>query len=181
MRGILNFNPYPTDQFSNGDLPEVDDLADFSSHYDALPYDASPAHLQGQDISRVDPLAGINSPGQPVIPTQDIWNDLNTLRLKMPWLPITMFPHSIRSAFMALANTPTDIHVPTSAAIAQFYGTGDFYVSLGGRAVIPTAATDVEASTLYKPQGFFYIGNAKQISVVSPNANGIVQIAFWNK
>ena len=181
MNGFLNFQLKPSDQFLNGNLPNTDDGADFSQHYDALPYDSSPAHLQDMDISRVDPLAGISSPGQPIIPTQDIWNNLDTLRLKMPNLPITIIPHSIRTAFMALANTPTDIAVPTSAVIAVFSGPGDFYVSIGGRAVVPSATMDVEAASMYNPLGFYYIGGVKQISVVSPNVNGIVQVKFWNK
>lgn len=181
MQGFLNFQLKPSDQFLNGNLPDIQDGPDFGQHYDALPFDSSPANLQDRDISKVDPLAGINSPGQPVIPTQDVWNDLDTLRLKMPWLQIYLPPNSIRTAFMAAANTPTDLQVPTSAAIVMFVGAGDFFVSLGGRAIIPTAATDVEASTMYKPQLTYYCGGLKQISVVSANVNAVVQALFWNK
>jgi hypothetical protein len=180
MRGFLGFERKPVDRFEDVE-PDIQAGPDYSSLYRALPFDSAPTTLIGVDASTVDPLAGIASPAQPIIPTQDVFNDLDTLRLKMPWLPIVLFPPLIRSAFMAVANTPTDINVPTGAAIVQFYGPGDFYVSLGGRAVVPSAATEVDASTLYKPTGAFYIGATKQISVVSPNANGIVQAAFWSK
>lgn len=181
MRGFLNFgNSAPKDNF----IPEVPDIEagpDFGAHYLALPFDSSPANVMDRDISTVDPLAGIQSPGQPVIPTQDVWNDLDTLRLKMPWVPIELFPALIRTAFMAVANKPVDINVPTGAAIVRFYGPGDFFVSIGGRAVVPIAGVDIETATLYKPQGYFYIGGANQISVVSAAANAIVQAGFWSK
>lgn len=181
MRGFLNFgNSAPKDNFIEVD-PDIEAGPDFGAHYRALPFDSSPANVMDKDISTVDPLAGIQSPGQPVIPTQDVWNDLDTLRLKMPWVPIELFPSLIRTAFMAVANTPVDINVPTGAAIVRFYGPGDFFVSIGGRAVVPIAGGDVESASLYKPNGYFYIGGAKQISVVSAAANAIVQAGFWSK
>ncbi len=99
----------------------------------------------------------------------------------MPWLPIQLLPQAVRTAFMPLANVAVDIAVPTGAAIVVFSGPGDFYVSLGGRAQVPAAGMDIEAAGIYKPQGFFYVGGAKQISVVSPGVNGIVQCSFWSK
>jgi hypothetical protein len=183
MRGFLNIGsktaPDMGPDFIAG--PDIPSGPDFSSLYHALPFDTSPANVIDHDISTVDPLAGISSPGQPVIPTQDVWNDLDTLRLKMPWLPIQLFPPLIRTAFMAAANTAQDIDVPTGAAIVQFYGPGDFFVSIGGRAVVPIVAGDRESASLYKPSGAFYIGGAKQISVVSAAVNAIVQAAFWTK
>ena len=177
--GFLNFVPH-TDKFVPAE-PDVLAGPDFSAHYTALAFDSSPANVIDHDISTVDPLASIYSLAQPVIPTQDVWNDLDTLRLKMPWLAIELFPPLIRTVFMAVINTATEIHVPSGASIVKFYGPGDFYVSIGGRAAVPVVGVDSVATSLYKPQGYYYVGGIKQISVVSAAANAIVQAGFWAK
>lgn len=153
----------------------------FTAHYSALPFDSSPANLIDRDISTVDPLAGIQSPAQPMIPTQDVWNDLAALYAKMPNVEIQLFPQAIRTAFLLTANVAIDLTIPTGAAIVKFFGPGDFYVSIGGRAVVPILGGDVETASLYKPTGLFYCGGAKQVSVVSATANSVVQAAFWSK
>lgn len=179
MQGFLNIGKKePKDQY-NDVAPDFIETPDFGALYTALPFDSQPADIMNTDISEVTPLAGIVQVGSPVQPTQDIWNDLIAIRAKMPWLPIIQFPQAIRTVFMPVANVAVDIDIPTSAAFMRFAGPQDFYASLGNRAVVPNATGDREASSLYKPDGYIFIGGVKQVSVVSPAANAIVQIAFW--
>lgn len=167
------------DQFGRSYADPVILQPDWSQHYNADPFQSQPPNMIDQDISTVDPLAGIKSPGEPVIPVQNVESDLIFLRAELPFIPIMKFPRTIKTAYMAAANTPTDIIVPEGAALVKFRGPGDWYVSMGGRAIVPGAGGDVDNASIYKPDAeWFYCGGIRQISVVATAAAGIVQAIF---
>ena len=151
---------------------------DWSQFYNADPFNSQPPNMIGQDISKVDPLAGISTPNGPILEVQNIESDLLNLRAELPFLPVVKFPRNVFSVFLA-ANVAGDINVPTGAALVKFTGPGDWYVSSAGRAQVPSATMDPEQAAIYKPDSeWFYCGGIKQFSVVGPNAGTIVTARF---
>lgn len=130
------------------------------------------------DSASVDDLAALGSmPGRDPFPSQNIESDLAWLRADMPFLPIIKTPRSIVTAFMALANTPTEIRIPDGAVMLRFSGDGDYYVSFEHQAVVPSATMDPNLMVVYKPEfAFFYVGAKKTVSVVSAQVNRMVQV-----
>lgn len=119
--------------------------------------------------------------GRHFVPSQNIEGDLVRLRAEMPFLPITAWPKNIRSVFLANANVAQNIDIPSDAVLGRFTGSTDYYANFEGAAVVPDAAMigQDQNVSLYKPEwGWIYLAGLKQVSVVSPNANAIVQLAM---
>ncbi len=147
--------------------------------FDAMPFDSQPPNLINQDISTVDPLAGIQTPGFAPVQVQNIEADLMMVRAEMPFLPVMRWPTATRTAFMAVANTPADIQIPSGAVLVKLSGPGDWYASFQGLAQVPSATVSGEAGALYKPDdAWYYCGGKAALSVVSSAVNGIVTAKF---
>lgn len=178
-RGAISFPINTPDNFRDSYADPALLASNFDAHSRALPFSSQPANVQNVDLSTVNPLAGIQQPGSPIVQVQNVESDLAGLRAMLPFLPIMLTPRIIKTAFMAAANSPVDLEVPTSAALVKFRGPLDYYVSFGGRAVVPIAGGDIDNASIYKPEGeWFYIGGVKSIGVVGPNANTLVQCVF---
>lgn len=151
----------------------------WSAMFTAQPFDSQPANLIGEDISTVDPLAGIQTPGFAPVQVQNIEADLMIVRAEMPFLPIMRWPTATRTAFMAAANSPADILIPSGAVLVKLSGPGDWYASFQGLAQVPSATISGEAGALYKPDdAWYYCGGKAALSVVSSTVNGIVTARF---
>lgn len=167
--------------------PELIEIPNFNSLHSSLPFDSQPANIQDMDISLVPPLAGIVQPGSGVQQVQNVETDLAILRAELPWLPILKFPQAIGTVFLATANLAQDLIIPTGAVVVRFFSGFDYYVSLGGRAVVPTAALfpvngdAFSGASIYKPDNWFYCGGVKSCSLVAPAANAIVTAVFINR
>lgn len=153
----------------------------WSKFYQADPFQSQPANLINEEISTVAPLAAIKQPGEPITQVQNVESDLLLLRMELPFLPIVKYPRTVKTLFLG-ANIAGDIAIPGGAALVKFRGPLDYYVSFGGRAVVPTAASVLENpdnDSIFRPEGeWYYIGGINQISVVGPNAGTIVQATF---
>jgi len=152
---------------------------DWSAMYQAQPFDSQPANLIGDDISTVDPLAGIQTPGFAPVQVQNIEADLLMVRAEMPFLPILRWPTVTKTVFMAVANTAADILIPSGAVLVKLSGPSDWYASFQGQAQVPSATVNGDAGSLYKPDdAWYYCGGKAALSVVAPAVNGIVTARF---
>lgn len=138
----------------------------------------------GIDLTLVDNLAGIQTIGREEQTPQGPNNDLMAMRSRFDNIPVLPLQGSVATVFLPTANTGDELVFPDGTTMAQFFGPADFYVSLHGKAEVPTAVNSPAGTTgtpssvrsIYKPVGiWFYVGNIKSVGVVAPGANAIVQ------
>lgn len=111
------------------------------------------------------------------VPDFNPLTDLFDLRHKFPFLPIMPVPNSVSTVVLDGANAQ-DLPIADGATVAMFLGSGDFYLSLGGNAVVPTSINVAKAFSLYKPDRFlFYVRGKQNVSVISPT-NGVT-VQAW--
>lgn len=144
----------------------------------------TPLNEVGSDgFDSVNPLAGLVTLGG-VQPAQGEVNDLALLRMAFPFLPILPVPFEVVSVVTDAGVTATDLLVPDGAVLGRFLGNGDYYVSMTGNAVIPSAAEQAASiaqgnqpnKSMYKPEyTWFYLGGHRSFSVKAPGIT-IVQL-----
>lgn len=131
-------------------------------------------------VDTVDPFAGIYSPvDQHVMPVQNEQTNLAFFRGSFPFVPIVPFPAFSRVVAL-VAGVSMDVQVGNHQLV-RFKGNGDYYISAQNRARIPVVgdASDQNQS-LYKPEDeWYYIGGVKQISVIAPGADIVVNFMFY--
>lgn len=140
----------------------------------ATPFNGQPKGLIDQDITQVDPQAGVAPLGQ-VIPVQNIDSDLVALRREMPWLPILKRP-LVSTLFFAAANVRQDFAIPPGVGLIRFKGNGGYWVGFDAGATVPSAA-QADTFSAYRPEEeWYYARNLKQVSVVADAINVSVSI-----
>jgi hypothetical protein len=129
-----------------------------------------------QDNTDVAPRAGFTMPdGSPAMRGGPI-PELSKIRANFPFLSIMKIPRSI-TVVCTDADTPYVLDIPDKAVIGTFQSTSDFYVSFGGKA--KSVGSDMQEGQLVNPvYSWFYIGNKRQLSVISPTAGAVVQLHY---
>jgi hypothetical protein len=138
---------------------------------------ANPAQGDGYGEGEVSPLDALDMSGEHerrIVPLNPI-RDLMALRAQFPFLPVMPFPRSLVTAVLA-ANTPQDLQLADGTTVVRFFSDGDFYLSVGGAAVVPTSTNVQTAFSLYMPTGvLWYARGLRTVSVVSATADRVVQ------
>lgn len=130
----------------------------------------------GKDETDYAPHAGYQMPDGAPFMKQDAISDLTKIRAQFPFLSVMRMPRSITVECVA-ADTAYTIDIPDRAIIATIQATENFYISTGG--ACKSVATDMGEGQLLNPSySWFYIGNKRQISVMSPVAGAIVQLQY---
>jgi hypothetical protein len=108
-------------------------------------------------------------------------NDLAFIRHSFPFVAIMPTPHKVITVTLDGTGNQS-AKLPSETTIAKFIGVGDWYMSFGSNANVPTNAAGgsvTDDTGLYKPSDFFYM---RGVSHVSFNADApcTVQVMCWN-
>lgn len=135
------------------------------------------------DVSTVTEMAGIAQINEPEMVPQGPNNDLAMLRSRFPFVPILPMQGQLAAIFLPTALLADELVFPDGTTMVLFKGNNDYYISMHGKAEVPTVITNPAGVTggaqtsrsFFKPEGFlFYVGNIKSLSIVAPNNNTII-------
>lgn len=112
-------------------------------------------------------------PGVATVP-QGPRNDLASIRMQFPFVPIMPYPAPAAGVILA-AGAAQDIVFPQGTCVFILSGNGDYYASVQGAAELPTAANVGQNKSVFRPEFAWFYTQAKSISVIAPNANTYVQ------
>ncbi len=115
----------------------------------------------------IAPFDTIITPNGPI-------TSLMQLRNEFPFVPIMPYPNLMAGVVLA-AGVAQDLNFPDGTQLFILSSNADFYACIHGSAELPTAANVQNNRSVFKPDYCWFYANARNISVIAPNANTFVQ------
>jgi hypothetical protein len=130
------------------------------------------------DLGPLGPEFALTPSPTSIATPQGARTDLAAMLRDFPNLEIAPFPHCAVVALLT-ANQARELVFPNGTALFRLSSNGNFYACASGNAEIPTAGNEFSNRSIWRPVDQFFFTMANSISIITADANVVVQAACW--